>query len=339
VACSSGLRPVGAESNTGGRPGEKKAQARLATDGLDGALADFSGDVAAAAGDDGPCGMLSAVAQRGAKRLRDDVGEHDPPHADSRPLLGRLPTAWSARDVRLFGVTTAGAARSPEPLVEGCGEVPPPIGTFPLVAELVNAVLGAVASARKGLAATPPTRPQGRPSTPAAQAAARQNKRLAAPRADVCTPRSLCVHHPLRTRARQTRGRITHALPQRRTLRALMEPGSAVCARRCRTQSALATLAPLRRRLRRFPPWGATLTTRCAPPLAKALTFLDDPLLPATSHAGERGNRRYRKRQKQVSRVRTPVQIRARLALDLWRAAQAEGRQHTLASLHHARAG
>jgi hypothetical protein len=43
--------------------------------------------------------------------------------------------------------------------------------------------------------------------------------------------------------------------------------------------------------------------------------------------------------QKQVYRVRTQAQIRTRLALDMWREAQAEGRQQTLASLHLARAG
>src|SRR6266568_3689456 len=42
---------------------------------------------------------------------------------------------------------------------------------------------------------------------------------------------------------------------------------------------------------------------------------------------------------KSVYRVRTQEQIRARLALDMWREAQAEGRQQTLASLHQARAG
>ena len=84
---------------------------------------------------------------------------------------------------------------------------------------------------------------------------------------------------------------------------------------------------------------GDTLKKLFAPPWEKALTFLDDKLLPSTSNAVERGNRRYRKMQQQVSRVRTQVQIRARLALDMWREAQAEGRQQTLASLHHARAG
>jgi hypothetical protein len=35
------------------------------------------------------------------------------------------------------------------------------------------------------------------------------------------------------------------------------------------------------------------------PELGKALTFLDDKLLPATSNAVERSNRRYRKAQKE----------------------------------------
>jgi hypothetical protein len=84
---------------------------------------------------------------------------------------------------------------------------------------------------------------------------------------------------------------------------------------------------------------GETLKKLFSPTLEKALTFLDDKLLPSTSNAVERGNRRYRKMQKSVYRVRTQAQIRARLALDMWREAYAEGRQQTLTALHRARAG
>ena len=56
-------------------------------------------------------------------------------------------------------------------------------------------------------------------------------------------------------------------------------------------------------------------------PRELVVTFLDDKLLPSTSNAVERGNRRYRKMQKSVYRVRTQAQIRARLALDMWREA------------------
>ena len=109
--------------------------------------------------------------------------------------------------------------------------------------------------------------------------------------------------------------------------------------RRCRSQTARATLATLRRRVQRFTALSDTLKKRFSPRLEKALTLLADTLLPSTSHAVERGNRRYRQRQKRVYRVRTHAQIRARLALDRWREAHAEGRQHTLASLQRARAG
>jgi hypothetical protein len=118
-----------------------------------------------------------------------------------------------------------------------------------------------------------------------------------------------------------------------------MDQGYAFVDRRCQPQTALATLATLRRRLQRCPQGGETLKKLFAPTLDKALTGLDDKLLPAPSHAGERGNRRYRKRQKSVYRVRTQAQIRARLALDMGREAYAEGRQQTLAALPRARAG
>jgi hypothetical protein len=72
--------------------------------------------------------------------------------------------------------------------------------------------------------------------------------------------------------------------------------------------------------------------------LEKALTFLDDKLLPSTSNAVERGNRRHRKMQKTVYRVRTQEHIHNRIALDMLRDAQRGGRKNTLTTLHRERA-
>jgi hypothetical protein len=80
-----------------------------------------------------------------------------------------------------------------------------------------------VARARKGLAAMPPNRPKGRPRTPAAPAAARTKKRLAAHGAALCTPRSLLVQRHLPTTARKPLGRVSRGLPQLRALRAVMD--------------------------------------------------------------------------------------------------------------------
>jgi hypothetical protein len=309
------------------------------TDFLDWALADFSGSVAADEVYDGPFCILSAVDNRRSKRILYDVLDHDPTHDDIRAFLGRLKKALAARDLTLCGVTTDGSALYPEPLREVFGEVPHQICTFHMVAEVVKAVLGAVASARKGLAAQQPKLRRGRPSTPAAKQAARTNKRLAAQRADLFTHRYLFVQRHLNKTERKTLWRVSRGLPQLQALRAIMEQVYTLFDRRCRTPTALDKLVKLRRRLQRFKQLGETLKKLFSPTLEKALTFLDDKLLPSTSNAVERGNRRYRKMQKQVYRVRTQVQIRARLALDMWREAQAEGRQQTLAALHRARAG
>jgi hypothetical protein len=84
--------------------------------------------------------MLSAVDKRRYKRILSDVLDHAPTHDDSRAFLPRLTTALTARALPLCGVTTAGSARSPPPLVEVCGDVPHQICTFHLVAEVHNAV-------------------------------------------------------------------------------------------------------------------------------------------------------------------------------------------------------
>jgi len=66
--------------------------------------------------------------------------------------------------------------------------------------------------------------------------------------------------------------------------------------------------------------------------------FLDEKLLGATSNAVKRGNRRYRKMQKTVYRVRTRRTIEGRLALDLLGERQAGDRAKTTKTLYKARA-
>jgi hypothetical protein len=112
--------------------------------------------------------------------------------------------------------------------------------------------------------------------------------------------------------------RVTHAERQRclplprgvlpwRTRREMMDPLSALCARRCRPQTALGTRKLLRQWVRRCPGRGETFKKVCSPPLAQALPFLDAPVQPATSQVGERGNRRHCQRHKRVSWGRSTV--------------------------------
>jgi hypothetical protein len=186
----------------------------MATDFLDWALAAFAGYVAAAELSDGPFCILSAVDNRCDKRILSDVLDHDPTHEDIRAFLGRLQTALAARDLTLRGMTTDGSPLSPTPLAEVLSGVPHQRCQFPVVKDIVKAVVQAVSSERKRLAAQQPKLPRGRPRTQAAKPAARTQKRLAAQRAALFASRSLFVQRHLNKTERKTLWRVSRGLPQ-----------------------------------------------------------------------------------------------------------------------------
>jgi hypothetical protein len=306
---------------------------------LDWALADFSGYIAADELYDGPFCVLSIVDNRTFKRLLYQVLDHDPEHPDITTFLRRFQAALAQRGLTLKGVTTDGSPLYPEPLRAVFGDVPHQICEFHVLKELTKAILRAVAKVRKKLAEQKPALKRGRPSTPAAKRIARQRGRLQQKIADLFEHRHLFVQHALTGADRRTLRKITRGLPQLRTLRALMEEVYRLFDRRCRTDTALAKLAKLRQRVRRFKQVGKVLSKLRSPNLDKALTFLDDKLLPSTSNAVERGNRRHRKMQKTIYRVRTQEHIHDRIALDMLRDSQKEGRTKTIKILHKVRTG
>jgi hypothetical protein len=159
----------------------------------------------------------------------------------------------------LLGITTDGSPLYPTPLAEVLSGVPHQLCQFHVVKDIVKAVVKAVSSERKRLAAQQPQLPWGRPRTKAAKQAARTKKRLAAQRAALFTSRYLFVQRHLNKTERKTLWRVSRGLPQLHALRAVMDHVYALFDRRCRTQTALDKLAKLRRRLQRFPQLGETL--------------------------------------------------------------------------------
>jgi len=208
---------------------------------------------------------------------------------------------------------------------------------FHVIKELTKAVLRAVAKVRKELAAGKPKLGRGRPSSATARRAARRGKRIDQKVGDLFEHRYLFVRHDLTPTQRRKLHCITRGHRELRTLRAIMDQVYRLFDRRCRTDTALDKLAKLRRRVRRFKKVGKTLQKLFSPNLEKALTFLDDKLLPSTSNAVERGYRRHRKMQKTVYRVRTQSNINGRIALDMQREERARMREQTTNTLHATR--
>jgi hypothetical protein len=325
-------------SRTGSRPGGKKAARRIDADYLDWALSDFSGYIAADELYDGPFCVLSIVDNRSFKRISYQVLDRDPTSKDIEAFFRRFHAALEARGSVLKGITTDGSALYPEAIATVFGAVPHQLCTFHVLKEVTQAVLSAVAELRKDLASGAPKLARGRPSSKAAKQAARRKKRIEEKVGELFKHRYLFVQKRLSPSGRATLRRISRGQPQLRSLRGLMEEVYRLFDRRCRTATALAKLADLRSRLRRFGRLRTVLKKLFAPGLEKALVFLDEKLLGATSNAVERGNRRYRKMQKTVYRVRTLRSIEVRVALDLLRERQAQGRTETTKTLHKARA-
>lgn len=289
-------------SRTGLRLGEKRATQHLELDYLDEALREFSGYIAADEVYDGPFCVLVVVDNRRGRRLLYEVLDHNPTQEDVERFFTRFHALLRARGLAVAAVTTDGSPLYPEPIRKVFGEVPHQICRFHVVADVTLAVLHGLAQVRKGLRAQLPKLLRGRPSRRQAKLA-RRKKRQEQYLAELFEHRYLFVERSPTIAERQLLRRLSRRHPCLRHLREIMDEVYGLFDRRCRTETALAKLGRLRQHVRRFRRLEKTLKNLFSPNLEKALLFLDDKLLPSTSNAVERGNRRFRKLQKSVPRA------------------------------------
>lgn len=327
----------GARFRTGSRPRGKKAEQSVRTEYLDEVLAGFSGYIAVDELYDGPFCVLFIVENRNFRRLVYDVLDHNPTHEDVIPFFRRFKLALNIRRLRVRGITTDGSPLYPEPIAKVFGNVPHQLCEFHVLNEINQAILTAVAQVRRELRQLQPKLRRGRPSSVKSRRAAAKKNRLESKIAGLFEYRYLFVARSLTRKETKIFNRITRDLPQLRTLRSVMDEIYRLFDRRCRTETALEKLTKLRRRIKRFKALGETLKKLFTPNIEKALTFLDDSLLPSTSNAVERRNRRHRKMQKSIYRVRTADHISQRIAVDMHREAYAKGRSQTAETLHRHR--
>ena len=315
----------------------KKAEQGITTDYLDGALADFSGYIAADELYDGPFCVLSIVDNRNFNRLIYEVLDHNPTHEDITRFLRRFRKELDKRNLTLLGVTTDGSPLYPEPLAKVFSGVPHQVCEFHVLKEINKEILKAIPQVRRELKKKLPKLKRGRPSSRAARKTARRKKKLQDKIADLFDHRHLFVKHSLTPKEKKIFLRITRGLTNLRKLRSIMDQVYRLFDRRCRTETALGKLAKLRHRVRRFKTLGPSLKKLFTPNIEKALIFLDDSLLPSTSNAVERGYRRHRKMQKTIYRVRTQEHISPRIAIDMQREEQSQGRLQTITMLDNER--
>ena len=334
-----GFLSLGLQFKTGLRQREKKAEVTIRTDYIDKALSDFSGYIAADELYDGPFCVLFIVDNHKFNRLYYEVLDYNPTNDDIRRFFRRFKQMLDARGLTLKGITTDGSPLYPEPIAEVFGEIEHQSCQFHIIKEINKDILKAAAGVRRQLKRKKIKRQRGRPSGKEAKRIARKNKRIQERIAELFEYRHLFVKHTLSHKEKKILQRITRGLDQLHALRSIMDEVYRLFDRRCRMDTALEKLAQLRRRIERFTKLKDTLRKLSSPNLEKALTFLDDSLLPATSNAVERANRRHRKMQKSVYRVRTRDHISQRIAVDMQRDIYIDNLKKTINTLHWSRNG
>jgi len=329
----------GRRFRTGSKRREKKAEVTIKTDYINKVLTGFSGYITADELYDGPFCVLFIVDNHAFKRLYYEVLDHNPTNDDMVPFFRRFKRMLDARNLTVRGITTDGSPLYPEPIAEVFSDVKHQSCQFHVIKEINKAVLKAVTQVRRETKQKKLKRRRGRPGGKQAKRIARKNKRLQEKVADLFEHRYLFVKHTLNEKERETLQRITRGFRQLRVLRLIVDEVYHLFDRRCRMDTALEKLTKLRRRVGRFIQLRETLKKLWSPNLEKALTFLNDSLLPATSNAVERANRRHRKMQKSIYRVRTRDHISQRIAMDMQRDLYLADQKATITTLHGSRNG
>lgn len=255
---------------------------------------------------------------RNHQRILSELLDHDATREDIERVLAKLKSALDARGLNVLGITTDGSNLYPEVLAKLFTGVPHQVCEFHILQNLTKAVLRGVSQVRRKIASTMPKLRRGRPNKASRRIAA-SKKRLQQRVTDLFDNRHLFVQRDLTPAEKRKLATISRGYPQLRALRQIMDDVYRLFDRRCRTETAIRKLERLRKRVRRFKSLQRLLKKLMSPTLEKALTFLDDRLLPATSNAVERSNRRHRKMQKSVYRVRSYRNLVGRISLDLQR--------------------
>jgi hypothetical protein len=262
---------------------------------------------------------------------------NSPKATDILELLQVFQTILTSRKLPVHGITTDGSTLYTEPAKAVFPGVRHQICEFHVKKEINEGVLQAVAQVRRELKGTKTKRgKRGRP-TKDEKAVIRKNERIQQKITALFDNRFLFVQKELSSVERKTLHEITKGFPKLRTLRMMVEEVYRLYDRRCKCATALAKLQKLRKRVRRFKWLSEVLKKLESVTVDRSLTFLDDKKLPSTSNAVERGNRRFRKMQKTVYRVRTIDRIRERIALDMVRDSRLQSRRQTMRSLQIAK--
>lgn len=325
-------------SRTGSRRREKKSQQHVQKQYLSEALQQFSGYIAVDELYDGPFCLLSIVDNRTFRRLLCQIVDKKVTQPDVMKLLERFGKELSDRQLTLRGITTDGSNLYPQPIEQLFGSVPHQVCRFHVLSAVAKAMRETVVALYKKRMKKLPKLKSGRPS----RGRQKRTEQVKAEREHLLAlyrKRYQLVARELTAEQLEQLQKLLKSYPELLALRELMQAvyGLYECSSRQQAMQKLEGIRQKALKLKEEHGLGTDLSSLLGPCIEKSLVYLDHPQLPGTSNAVERSNRRYRKMQKSVYRVRKRSQMEGRLALDLLREQRGEQRSRSLRTLHQFR--
>ncbi len=288
---------------------------------------------------DGPWCVLSIVDNRTHRRLAYRVVEEDVTQTHIVELFTQFRKSLEQRKLQLAGITTDGSNLYPAAIQQVFGAVPHQVCRFHVLAMITKAAREVAVHLYKQRVAKLPKLKGGRPrkgreEKQAEQVRAEREKLLKLYRRRY----TLAARNPDSQKLAELL-ELLKPYPEIAAIRDIMQLvyGLYDCPSSAAALTKLAEIRVQAAQLQDHQSLAALLSALNGPCIEKSLVYRDDRDLPSTSNAVERGNRRHRKMQKSVYRVRGKRQLERRLAMDLLREQRAMGREEVMLTLHELR--
>jgi hypothetical protein len=288
---------------------------------------------------DGPFCVLSIVDNRTFRRLLCRIVDKKVTQKDVLELFEQFQKELIARQLKVAGITTDGSNLYPAAITSVLGELPHQVCRFHVLSAVAKAMRETVVHLYKKRLSKLPKLKGGRPRQGKAQRHAQRVREEREHLLELYRKRYRVVARELEPQKLVELESLLAPYPELSRLRQLMQQvyGLYECTSRQEAHTKLQQLRQEALALRAEHGLATDFSSLLGPCIEKSLVFLDHPLLPGTSNAVERANRRYRKMQKSVYRVRKRLRMEGRLALDLLREQRSAARRQSLGTLHQLR--
>jgi len=284
-------------------------------------IKNFSGYIAADEIYDGPFCILFIVDSKTGYRLMYKILEHNPTEKDMDEFFAEFHRLLDSLGLSVIGITTDLSPLYPKPIKRYFPLAQHQLCVFHALQNINRGILYALTRFRRKLKGEIVKRKKRGAPLASEKKKMEREKRKKQYITELYQNRTLWVKKRLTKYEKRTLKKLSREQRFLKILRSLMDKVYSLFDKRCSLETAMRKLHRIIKSpcLNQCKEIDFIMRKLSNPNLPHAFLFLDDTLLEATSNSVERSNRRHRKMQKSIYKVRCKDSIECRIKLDMKR--------------------